>query len=101
MASAPCWWPRLATKTTSFRVHLWFIVTYGRHLVDGLGSLGNPIGTPGDKIKVGIFRLKSLLGSLDDLLAAPETTILQRLKVRLMFFEGGTAWLFSRLEQAG
>ncbi|KAI7843455.1 hypothetical protein COHA_002933 [Chlorella ohadii] len=51
-----------------------------RHLADGLGSLGNPIGTPTDKIKVGLFRLKSLLGSLDDLLAAPETTILQRLK---------------------
>lgn len=49
--------------------------------MDGLGSLGNPIGSPADKIKVGIFRLKSLLGSLDDLLAAPETTILQRLKV--------------------
>lgn len=60
------------------------ILPYHRHLADGLGSLGNPIGTPTDKIKVGLFRLKSLLGSLDDLLAAPETTILQRLKVGQM-----------------
>lgn len=52
-----------------------------RHLADGLGSLGNPIGSPLDKLRVGLFRLKSLLGSLDDLLAAPETTTLQRLQV--------------------
>ena len=53
-----------------------------RHLADGLGSLGNPVGSPLDKVKVGIFRLQSLLGSLDDLLAAPETTTLERLRVR-------------------
>ncbi|KAL4435625.1 hypothetical protein ABPG77_002588 [Micractinium sp. CCAP 211/92] len=51
-----------------------------RHLVDGLASLGNPIGSAGDKVLVGAFRLKSLLGSVDDLLRAPETTTLQRLQ---------------------
>ena len=61
--------------------HVLFSLSLCRHLADGLGSLGNPIGSPGDKIKVGLFRLKSLLGSLDDLLAAPETTIYRRLKV--------------------
>lgn len=51
-----------------------------RHFTDGLASLPNPIGTPVDKIKVGIFRLKSLLGSVDDLFKAPETSILDRLR---------------------
>ncbi|PSC76748.1 Amine oxidase family [Micractinium conductrix] len=53
-----------------------------RHMVDALGSLSpsHPIGSPADKIKVGLFRLKSLLGSLEDLLAAPEVTTLQRLR---------------------
>ncbi|KAL4854581.1 4-substituted benzoates-glutamate ligase [Chlorella vulgaris] len=51
-----------------------------RHLADGLASLGNPIGSPVDKLLVGLFRLKSLLGSVDDLLRAPETTIEQRLQ---------------------
>lgn len=51
-----------------------------RHLADGLGSLTNPIGTPIDKIKVGLYRLRTLLGSLDALLSAPETTTLQTLK---------------------
>lgn len=51
-----------------------------RHLVDGLASLGNPIGSAADKVMVGMFRLKSLLGSVDDLLRAPETTTLQRLQ---------------------
>lgn len=52
-------------------------------MVDALGSLSpsHPIGSPADKIKVGLFRLKSLLGSLEDLLAAPEVTTLQRLRV--------------------
>ncbi|KAL4425251.1 hypothetical protein ABPG75_009267 [Micractinium tetrahymenae] len=51
-----------------------------RHLADGLGSLGNPIGSVGDKLLVGVFRLKSLLGSVDDLLRAPEMSTLQRLQ---------------------
>ena len=55
-----------------------------RHLVDGLLSLPNPVGSPLDKVNVGLFRLKALLGSVDDLWAAPETTILERLKVCLL-----------------
>lgn len=51
-----------------------------RHLIDGLTSLPNPIGTPVDKILVGVFRVKSLLGSVDGVLSAPEVTILERLR---------------------
>ncbi|GFR40132.1 hypothetical protein Agub_g688, partial [Astrephomene gubernaculifera] len=53
-----------------------------RHPVAGLASLvgGNPVGSPTDKIRVGLFRLKSLLGSVEDLLARPETTTEERLK---------------------
>jgi len=51
-----------------------------RHLVDGLASIPNPVGSPADKINVGLFRLKSLLGSVDDIFKAPETTILKRLQ---------------------
>ena len=54
-----------------------------RHLWDGLASLGNPIGSPLDKLNVGIFRLKALLGDTYDLLSRPETTTMQRLRVRL------------------
>ena len=53
-----------------------------RHFVDGLLSLTNPIGSVGDKVNVGIFRIKSLIGSLDAVFSQPETTIEQRLKVR-------------------
>ncbi len=52
-----------------------------RHLSDGIASLGNPIGSPVDKVLVGVFRAKSLLGSLDDLLREPETTTMERLRV--------------------
>jgi hypothetical protein len=52
-----------------------------RHFVDGLLSLTNPIGSVGDKVNVGIFRFKSLLGSLEELYSRPETTTLQRLQV--------------------
>ncbi|GIL82041.1 hypothetical protein Vretimale_1587 [Volvox reticuliferus] len=51
-----------------------------RHFADGLASLPNPVGTPLDKVMVGVFRLKSLLGSVEELLARPETTIAERLK---------------------
>lgn len=51
-----------------------------RHFVDGISSLLNPIGTPVDKINVGIYRLKCLLGTVEDLLIAPETTILECLR---------------------
>jgi hypothetical protein len=53
-----------------------------RHFVDGLLSLTNPIGSVADKVNVGLFRVKTLFGSLDALLAAPETTIEERLRVR-------------------
>ncbi|KAI8473014.1 MAG: hypothetical protein J3K34DRAFT_453716 [Monoraphidium minutum] len=51
-----------------------------RHFVDGLLSLANPIGSVLDKVNVGVFRIKATLGSLDALLAAPETTTEQRLR---------------------
>jgi phytoene dehydrogenase-like protein len=48
--------------------------------VDGLLSLTNPVGSVADKINVGVFRLKSLLGTWDELLQRPETTIEARLR---------------------
>lgn len=52
-----------------------------RHPLDGVQSLFNSTGTIKDKVNVGAFRLKSELGSLEDLLQRDETTTLQRLKV--------------------
>ena len=52
-----------------------------RHLVDGLQSLPNPVGSPLDKVNVGVFRLKTLLSSFEATLAKEETTTLQRLRV--------------------
>lgn len=54
-----------------------------RHFVDGLLSLTNPIGSPLDKVNVGVFRAKTLLSSFQSLLAKKESTTLQRLKVHL------------------
>ena len=53
-----------------------------RHLLDGLLSLGNPVGSPVDKVRVGLYRIKVLLRSWEDVLSAPETSTMQRLKVR-------------------
>lgn len=55
-----------------------------RHLTDGVASLLNPIGGPIDKIRVGLFRLKSLLGGTYDFLRAPETSTLQQLRVHVL-----------------
>ena len=52
-----------------------------RHLLDGIGSLGNPIGSPVDKVRVGVFRTRTLLQSFQQTLEEPETTTMQRLKV--------------------
>jgi hypothetical protein len=46
-------------------------------------SLSNPIGSVGDKVNVGLFRLKTLLGPLDAIFEKPETTIQERLWVSL------------------
>jgi hypothetical protein len=54
-----------------------------RHFVDGLLSLTNPIGSVVDKVNVGVFRLKTLIGPLDAIFEKPETTILERLRVGL------------------
>lgn len=52
-----------------------------RHPIDGVSTLiNNPIGTPLDKILVGLFRLKSLAGSVDDVLSAPEKPTIDRLR---------------------
>ena len=56
-----------------------------RHPLDGVQSLFNSTGTVQDKINVGAFRLKSELGSLEDLLQRDETTTMQRLKVLYPF----------------
>ena len=53
-----------------------------RHPLDGVQSLFNSMGTVGDKVNVGAFRLKSVLGSLEDLLQRDETTTMDGLKVR-------------------
>lgn len=53
-----------------------------RHLIDGLRSLPNPIGSPIDKLNVGIFRTRTLLSSFADIMAKDETTTEERLRVR-------------------
>lgn len=53
-----------------------------RHLTDGLASLTNPVGSVADKLLVGLFRIKCLFRSLATILSGPETTTLQRLRVR-------------------
>ena len=45
-----------------------------RHPQDVLGTLGNPIGSIVDKVKVGILRFQAMLMSVDQILAMPETT---------------------------
>ena len=45
-------------------------------------SLAMQIGSPLDKANVGLFRLKALAGGAYDSLSRPETTTLQRLRVR-------------------
>ena len=52
-----------------------------RHFVDGVLSLANPIGSIQDKVNVGVFRVKSLFGSLQDIYTAPEMTTEEKLKV--------------------
>lgn len=53
-----------------------------RHFTDGVASLPNPVGSIGDKVNVGLFRFKCLLGSVEDIFSRPETTTAQKLKVR-------------------
>ncbi|GAB4818232.1 hypothetical protein N2152v2_005278 [Parachlorella kessleri] len=50
------------------------------HLVDGLASLPNPVGSPADKLLVGLYRLKALLGTPDAILREDETSILAALR---------------------
>ena len=52
-----------------------------RHLLDGLQSLPNPVGSPLDKVNVGRFRTQTLLSSFQGILAKDETTTLARLRV--------------------
>lgn len=73
--------PPATAHPPSCRLRPWLPVPLCRHPADGLASLANPIGSPQDKLLVGLFRLKSLLGSVDELLKAPETSIEQRLQV--------------------
>ena len=54
-----------------------------RHLADGLASLANPIGGPVDKVRVGLFRLKSLVGDTYGALQAPETSTMRQLQVTI------------------
>ncbi|XP_002970035.2 uncharacterized protein LOC9645542 [Selaginella moellendorffii] len=51
-----------------------------RHLVDGILSLGNPIGTVLDKILVGIVRLQAASQPFEKLVSAPEVEIGEKLK---------------------
>ena len=52
-----------------------------RHFADALGSLLNPVGSPLDKVLVGLFRLKCLLKTPDAIFQSPETHVYRRLKV--------------------
>ena len=52
-----------------------------RHPLDGIQSLANPIGSPIDKVNVGLFRTKTLFSSAASLFKAAETTTMQRLQV--------------------
>jgi phytoene dehydrogenase-like protein len=53
-----------------------------RHPLDALATLApaHAVGSPLDKLRVGLLRAKCLLGSVDSLLAAPETSIAVALK---------------------
>jgi len=51
-----------------------------RHPLDGVASLGNPVGSPLDKARVGLLR------PVDAILAAPETSTLERLRARRRLF---------------
>ena len=51
-----------------------------RHFGDGVASVPNPVGTPLDKVLVGLFRLKCLLKSPEQIFAGPETSTLARLQ---------------------
>ena len=58
-----------------------------RHPVDALRSLSaeHPIGSVFDKLLVGILRLQSLVGSVDDLYARPDVPIAARLQEDVFF----------------
>lgn len=47
-----------------------------RHPAAGVASLPNPVGSPFDKALVGLFRIKALLKSPDEVLNSPERTTL-------------------------
>ena len=53
-----------------------------RHFGDGVASVPNPVGTPLDKVLVGLFRLRSLLKSPEQIFAGAETSTLARLQAR-------------------
>lgn len=59
-----------------------------RHFTDGVGSLFNPIGSPLDKINVGLFRTKTLLSSFQATLQKDETSISERLRVSFQLSAG-------------
>ena len=58
-----------------------------RHLPDSLGTLLNPVGSVGDKVNVGWYRLKATKGTLDTVLTNPETTTLTALQVSCLHLE--------------
>lgn len=53
-----------------------------RHPAAGVASLPNAVGSPFDKALVGLFRIKALLKSPDEVLQGPETSTLSRLQVQ-------------------
>ena len=63
-----------------------------RHFADGIRSLFNPIGSVVDKINVGVFRLKSLRGSLVDVCNAPEVTTEAKLQVQHTLTPCNATW---------
>lgn len=51
-----------------------------RHPLDGIGSLLNPVGTVADKLLVGLARLRAAVRDDEEILAAEEVAIIDRLR---------------------
>ena len=60
-----------------------------RHPLDGVASLGNLVGSPLDKARVGLLRAGTLLRPVNAILAAPETSTLERLRARRRLVKTG------------
>ena len=69
-------------------------VERGGEPCDAVKSLSpaHPVGTPLDKVLVGVVRLQSLIGDCYDILTAPETTIMAGGRFKLSSFDQSVAF---------